>query len=59
MVYSEFIELRNFVKLATEKYKPISSYNYRCIELEHIDKGTGILLGSDKSVNKSSTKNCF
>ncbi|MGI4753253.1 MAG: restriction endonuclease subunit S [Janthinobacterium lividum] len=59
MTYNNFTELRNFVKLATEKYKPISGHNYRCIELEHIDKGTGILLGSDNSVNKSSTKNYF
>ena len=39
-----------------EKYYPDSGVEYPCIELEHIEQGTGRLLGSVSSTTQSSTK---
>lgn len=39
-----------------EKYCPDSGVEYPCIELEHIEQGTGRLLGSVSSTAQSSTK---
>ena len=39
-----------------EKYSPDSGVEYPCIELEHIEQGTGRLLGSVSSTTQSSIK---
>ena len=39
-----------------EKYSPDSRVEYPCIELEHIEQGTGRLLGSVSSTTQSSIK---
>ena len=39
-----------------EKYSPDSGVEYPCIELEHIEQGTGRLLGSVSSTTQSSRK---
>ena len=39
-----------------EKYSPDSGIEYPCIELEHIEQGTGRLLGSVSSTTQSSIK---
>ncbi|WP_342270014.1 restriction endonuclease subunit S [Rickettsia endosymbiont of Orchestes rusci] len=59
MIANEFTEFYNFVKLGKERHKPNVRFNYPCIELEHIDKETGILLGSTESLHTVSIKNHF
>jgi type I restriction enzyme S subunit len=52
-------ELSEFVSVSKEKYNPASGINYDCIELEHIQKQTGILLGTIPSLEQASIKNRF
>lgn len=48
------------VSLSTDKYNPEKEeVNHRCIELEHIDSESGILLGFTDSINLGSIKNKF
>jgi type I restriction enzyme S subunit len=48
------------IALRKEKYNPeTSSVSHKCIELEHLDQKTGILLGYTESLGQKSIKNVF
>lgn len=50
----------DFVSLSKKKYDPKNGgKNQKCIELEHIDQNTGILLGYTNSNEQLSAKNTF
>jgi len=52
--------LKNILNISKKKYNPkILSENYKCIELENIESGTGRILGFKQSINQSSIKNYF
>lgn len=53
------LELANFVSVSKEKYNPASGKDFPCVELEHIDKETGILNGHTRSLLQASIKNRF
>lgn len=53
-------ELKQLVKLSKIKYNPKKeSLNLPCIELEHIQSGTGRLIGKTNSIEQASIKNRF
>lgn len=49
-LFSEIVQRRK------EKYSPDSGVEYSCIELEHIEQGTGRILGSVSSTAQNSIK---
>ncbi|MBI9008705.1 MAG: restriction endonuclease subunit S [Tenericutes bacterium] len=52
--------LEEFAHISKEKYNPkISNISFNCIELEHIEQGTGRILGHVNSDIQKSTKNIF
>lgn len=51
--FSQIANLRN------TKTSPMKTSSHRCIELEHIESGTGILLGWADAKKQKSIKNCF
>jgi type I restriction enzyme S subunit len=53
------LELSNFSSVSKEKYNPASGISFTCIELEHIEKETGILNGNTRSLLQASIKNKF
>ena len=52
-------ELGAFVSLGKEKYNPKSGNDHICIELGHIAKETGALIGTTISSKQASIKNRF
>ena len=52
-------EFKNISFLIKEKYSPISSEHYKCVELEHIDPHSARLLGYVDSSEQHSVKNKF
>lgn len=56
-------DVRPFNEIASrrkERFNPnTNSVSYKCIELENIDQGTGIVLGFVNSKEQASTKNTF
>ena len=56
MITVEFGEL---VNLGKDKFNPTTNANMPCIELEHIDSGTGTINGSVDSQEQKSLKNVF
>ena len=53
-------KLKDIVKISKEKYNPdLDETNYKCIELEHLSQGNGILLGFTDSSEQHSIKNKF
>ena len=56
----EVKELKEVCKPSSNKVNPLAiSENYKCIELEHIEQNTGILLGYTNSKNTKSQKTLF
>ena len=54
------VRLGEVVRLSKERFDPKQEHNDRCcIELEHIEPGTGRLLGSTQSNQQASTKAIF
>jgi len=54
------IEFGEIAELRKEKFNPKNNAeNRKCIELEHLDQGTGRLLGYISSENQKSQKNTF
>ena len=54
------VEFGNIATLSVRKFNPKKEEsNFDCIELEHIDQGTGRLLGAINSSTQASTKNVF
>ncbi|MEQ8158304.1 MAG: restriction endonuclease subunit S [Mesotoga sp.] len=54
------IELSNIVKVSKRKVNPARTHkDFLCIELEHIEEGTGRLIGFTSSRLQSSIKNFF
>lgn len=52
--------IRDFSKINNKKYYPgKDKQTFKCIELEHIEKETGALLGCTNTENVKSTKNIF
>ena len=58
-ISQNILELANFVSVSKEKYNPASGKDFLCVELEHIDKETGILNGHTRSLLQASIKNRF
>ena len=54
-----FNSFSSFCSLKKEKYNPLKSENKKCIELEHLSKSTGKILGFIDSRAQKSTKNIF
>ena len=52
-------EFKNISFLIKEKYSPISSEHYKCVELEHIEPHSARLLGYVDSSEQHSVKNKF
>lgn len=53
-------KLKDIIQISKEKYNPeLDKTNYKCIELEHLSQGSGLLLGYTDSVNQNSIKNRF
>ncbi|WP_346234826.1 restriction endonuclease subunit S [Lysinibacillus telephonicus] len=53
-------ELQEIISLSKEKYNPKKDKeSFKCVELEHLESGTGRLLGYTDSLNQQSVKNKF
>lgn len=52
-------EFKNISFLIKEKYSPVSSEHYKCVELEHIEPHSARLLGYVDSSEQHSVKNKF
>ena len=55
----EIQEFGEFAEVEKGKYKPSETEHLRCIELEHLEQGTGNILGWVNSSEQKSTKNVF
>lgn len=55
----EVIEFGDFAEITKGKYNPIENGNMKCLELEHIEQGTGAINGWANSVDQKSIKNKF
>ena len=53
------VEFGELVNLGKDKFNPTTNANMPCIELEHIDSGTGTINGSVDSREQKSLKNVF
>lgn len=53
------VEFGELVNLGKDKFNPMTNANLPCIELEHIDSGTGTIKGSVDSREQKSLKNVF
>lgn len=53
------VEFGELVNLGKDKFNPTTNANMPCIELEHIDSGTGTINGSVDSSEQKSLKNVF
>ncbi len=53
------VEFGELVNLGKDKFNPMTNANMPCIELEHIDSGTGTINGSVDSSEQKSLKNVF
>ena len=54
-----FLELSSFASVSKEKYNPVSGIDFPCVELEHIEKETGVLKSHTQSLLQASIKNKF
>ena len=53
-------KLKDIIQISKEKYNPDSDKtSYKCIELEHLSQGNGMLLGFTDSNEQNSIKNKF
>lgn len=52
-------EFGKFASVSNRKYTPVSDEDVKCVELEHIDQGTGFINGFISSTSQKSTKNVF
>ena len=52
-------DFRDIASISKEKYTPSDSSCMPCVELEHISRGDGVLLGSTEARLQKSTKNVF
>ncbi|MFP4042516.1 MAG: restriction endonuclease subunit S [Bacteroidales bacterium] len=52
-------KIEDIIDLRNEKYVPKKDENFKCIELENIDRFTGNISGYKNSINQRSTKNKF
>lgn len=55
----EVMEFGDFAEIEKGKYVPVENDNFRCLELEHFEQGTGHILGWVNSSEQKSTKNKF
>lgn len=55
----EEVRLRDIISIKSEKYTPNKNEVKKCIELEHLEQNTGILLEYTNSNLQKSTKNVF
>jgi len=53
------VRLGEICSLSKEKYQPNEQEDMKCLELEHIEKGTGRIIGYTSSLAQSSTKTHF
>jgi type I restriction enzyme S subunit len=61
MIMNEWKEYKygDIISIKSEKLNPIDSSNIKCIELEHISQGYGVILGSVDISEQKSMKNRF
>jgi len=55
----EVVSFDNIAKRRKERFNPKNGKNFKCIELEHIEQTTGIVIGYVNSKDQASTKNKF
>jgi type I restriction enzyme S subunit len=55
----EVIEFGEFAEVSKGKYNPMENGNIKCLELEHLEQGTGAINGWTNSVEQKSIKNKF
>ncbi|MBW6492363.1 MAG: restriction endonuclease subunit S [Lentimicrobium sp.] len=55
----DVIEFGEFAEVSKGKYNPIENGNMKCLELEHLEQGTGAINGWTNSVEQKSIKNKF
>ena len=55
----EVTDFGEFAEIEKGKYIPVENENFRCLELEHFEQGTGHILRWINSSEQKSTKNKF